>query len=403
MNALPGLAGIGLSLPGEFEPVALPADLAPAMELLAFCPDRTVSAHAEDLPLVPEHAARSGQPSRFTTPLAVVSLAVHLMVLGALAAHLTPRPVSIAPVDAIMADIIIELPSTETANDTAAASSAAPRPEKAGTADAKAMDSMSDEELAALLPPLPDALPPLPGTALLETAPQEPDFALPPHDPALAILAVPPAIHPEPAFAAVAKPAPVKPAPAKMTAKPEAAAKAIAQKSADARTPKPAPVLKAELPVRPSPGKSKSAEKRNKAAEAKPVAGTALKTKASAARKPSAANGAAGKDAASSRGAKPAASAAVKSAYGAKLLGHVQRFKRYPAAAQKAGQSGVARLSITIDRNGRLIGARLAAKTGHALLDEEAASVARRAAPFPRMPDGLGATLTFSVALRFSR
>ena len=49
MNALPGLSGIGLSLPGEFEPVALPADLAPAMEFLATCPDKTVSSNAEDL------------------------------------------------------------------------------------------------------------------------------------------------------------------------------------------------------------------------------------------------------------------------------------------------------------------------------------------------------------------
>lgn len=392
MNALPGLSGIGLSLPGEFEPVARPADLAPAMEFLATCPDKTVSSNAEDLPLVPEQATKTGQPRRLTLPLAVVSLAVHLMVLGALAAHLAPRPVSTAPVDAIMADIIFELPSTETASDAVTASSAAPGPENAETADSKVMDSMSDQELAALLPPLPDALPPLPETAPLEAAPQEPDFAPPPPDPALAILAVPPVIHSEPASAAVAKPAPVKPAPAKMTEKPEVAARPSAQKPATARFPK------AERPVKSSVKTSEPAK-----ARAKPADKIAAKGNAESAKKPSGSNGLAGKDVASSRGAKPAASAAAKSAYGAKLLGHVQRFKRYPAAAQKAGQSGVARLSITIDRNGRLIGSRLSARTGHAILDEEAASVARRAAPYPRMPDGLGATLTFSVALRFAR
>ena len=296
-----------------------------------------------------------------------------------------------------MADIIFEMPSAEPASDAAAESSAAPGPENAETADAKAMDSMSDQELAALLPPLPDALPLLPETTPLEAVPQEPDFAPPPPDPELAILAVPPVIHSEPASAAVAKPAPVKPAPAKMTAKPEIAARPSAQKPATARVPK------AERPVKSSVKTSEPAKARAKTTDAKPVAKTAVKGNAKSAQKPSGSNGLAGKDVTSARGAKPAASAAAKSAYGAKLLGHVQRFKRYPAAAQKAGQSGVARLSITIDRNGRLIGSRLSARTGHAILDEEAASVARRAAPYPRMPDGLGATLTFSVALRFAR
>ncbi|MBA8907976.1 energy transducer TonB [Aminobacter ciceronei] len=98
------------------------------------------------------------------------------------------------------------------------------------------------------------------------------------------------------------------------------------------------------------------------------------------------------------------ASASEQASYAKKLLAHVQRFKRYPPAAQKAGITGNARLSITIDRSGRLKGARLGSSAGNATLDAEALAVARRAAPYPVPPDGVGSqTFSFSVTLKFSR
>lgn len=98
------------------------------------------------------------------------------------------------------------------------------------------------------------------------------------------------------------------------------------------------------------------------------------------------------------------ASASEQASYAKKLLAHVQRFKRYPPAAQKAGITGNARLSITIDRSGRLKGARLGSSAGNATLDAEALAVARRAAPYPSPPDGVGSrTFSFSVTLKFSR
>ena len=61
------------------------------------------------------------------------------------------------------------------------------------------------------------------------------------------------------------------------------------------------------------------------------------------------------------------------------------------------------KLAVTIDRSGRLAGARIAGSSGHAVLDEEALAAARRAAPYPRPPQGVGgATVAIAVTLRFA-
>lgn len=98
------------------------------------------------------------------------------------------------------------------------------------------------------------------------------------------------------------------------------------------------------------------------------------------------------------------ATAGEKAAYARRLMRHVERYKRYPKAAERQGITGAAGLSITIDRAGALAGARLARGSGHAILDDEALAVARRAAPYPRPPEGVGGgTVSFAVTLRFSR
>lgn len=102
--------------------------------------------------------------------------------------------------------------------------------------------------------------------------------------------------------------------------------------------------------------------------------------------------------------ARAAAAPGAEAKYGRKLLSHVERHKRYPAAARSAGISGATRLSITIDRTGGLAGARVSAGSGHKILDQEALAVARRAAPYPRPPEGVGGrTFSFAVTLRFAR
>lgn len=107
---------------------------------------------------------------------------------------------------------------------------------------------------------------------------------------------------------------------------------------------------------------------------------------------------------AGSASANGGASPGAEAKYGQRLLSHVQRHKRYPAAAARQRITGATKLAITIDRSGKLAGAKVAAGSGHAILDEEAVAVARRAAPYPRPPDGVGGgTISFSVTLRFKR
>ncbi|EKF43468.1 TonB family protein [Nitratireductor indicus C115] len=103
-------------------------------------------------------------------------------------------------------------------------------------------------------------------------------------------------------------------------------------------------------------------------------------------------------------GRKGGATKGEQAAYARRLLGHVQRHKKYPAAAQNQRLSGRAGLSITIDRSGRLIDAKLRKATGHAILDKEALATARRAAPYPRPPEGVGGkTISISVNLDYKR
>lgn len=99
-----------------------------------------------------------------------------------------------------------------------------------------------------------------------------------------------------------------------------------------------------------------------------------------------------------------AASAGEQEQYARRLARHVERYKRYPAAAARQRITGVTSLSITINRSGGLVAARVASGSGHSVLDEEALAIARRAAPYPRPPENIGdRNFSFTVALRFAR
>lgn len=108
----------------------------------------------------------------------------------------------------------------------------------------------------------------------------------------------------------------------------------------------------------------------------------------------------AGAGAAASAGRK--ASAGETRAYARRLTAHLERHKRYPREAERQRVSGATKLAVTIDRSGRLAGARVAGSSGHAVLDGAALEAARRAAPYPRPPEAIGgATVAISVTLRF--
>lgn len=85
------------------------------------------------------------------------------------------------------------------------------------------------------------------------------------------------------------------------------------------------------------------------------------------------------------------------------LAAHIEHFKRYPAAARARGDSGVATVAFTIDREGRLLHSSLVKSSGSAALDQETLAMLARAQPLPRPPDQLGDDeLTFEMPVRFN-
>jgi periplasmic protein TonB len=93
---------------------------------------------------------------------------------------------------------------------------------------------------------------------------------------------------------------------------------------------------------------------------------------------------------------------AGSNAYDALVIGHLQRFKRYPGAAH--GASGTVLVAFTLDRTGRVIDSTMTTSSGNRVLDEEALDTLHRASPFPPFPAAKPGTQdSYIVPVNFSR
>jgi protein TonB len=98
--------------------------------------------------------------------------------------------------------------------------------------------------------------------------------------------------------------------------------------------------------------------------------------------------------------------AAVRSAsavsWKRKIALHLQRNKRYPAAAQARREHGITRVSFLIDRLGHVVSSTVIQSSGSAALDRESLELLQRAQPMPLPPtDVPGARFSFNVPVRF--
>lgn len=98
--------------------------------------------------------------------------------------------------------------------------------------------------------------------------------------------------------------------------------------------------------------------------------------------------------------------AAVRSAsavsWKRKIALHLQRNKRYPAAAQAKREHGVARVAFLIDRLGRVVSSTVIQSSGSAALDRETLDLLQRAQPLPLPPNDVpGSQFSFNVPVRF--
>jgi protein TonB len=93
---------------------------------------------------------------------------------------------------------------------------------------------------------------------------------------------------------------------------------------------------------------------------------------------------------------------AAISSYQAQVLAHLSRHRVYPPEAQRAGLTGVARVTFSLARDGRVLSASLAGRSGEEILDQAALDMVRRAAPFPPFPAGISQSrLAFGAPIRF--
>lgn len=102
--------------------------------------------------------------------------------------------------------------------------------------------------------------------------------------------------------------------------------------------------------------------------------------------------------AAPSQGAS-ASNSREQASWASRISAHLNRFKRYPAGAGAVTGRPVVRFSL--NGSGEVTAASLVRSSGSDILDQEAVATVRRASPFPRPPNGQGAS--FSVPVNFTR
>lgn len=86
-----------------------------------------------------------------------------------------------------------------------------------------------------------------------------------------------------------------------------------------------------------------------------------------------------------------------------RVLAHLDKHRRYPAAALARRQQGVVFVRFSLDRQGRVLSARLEAPSGFAMLDREAVGLPGRASPVPKPPEGIaGDVIELVVPVEFT-
>jgi protein TonB len=83
------------------------------------------------------------------------------------------------------------------------------------------------------------------------------------------------------------------------------------------------------------------------------------------------------------------------------IVERISSVKEYPEEARAQATSGTAAVAFSVDRSGRIIGARLVRSSGSSILDQAAVATVRRANPVPPAPAGVPGG-SFTIPLHFS-
>lgn len=168
-----------------------------------------------------------------------------------------------------------------------------------------------------------------------------------------------------------AAPAPPEPVPAAVVVAPPPSSRTLSRAP---KAQKPAPVPPPAVAVRDAaPSSPPSAVPEQASPAAEPRASVAETASSHA-------------DAAAAVSTGTPAATALASDWQSRVLAHLERYRRYPFAAQRARVQGVAQLRFRVDRRGGVLAARIERSSGSAVLDDEAVAVVARAAPLPPPP-----------------
>lgn len=83
------------------------------------------------------------------------------------------------------------------------------------------------------------------------------------------------------------------------------------------------------------------------------------------------------------------------------LLAHLEKHRRYPAAARARRDQGVAHVRFTMNRQGKVLAVAILKPSGSAALDRAALDTIRRAQPLPAIPDDRSDPLELTVPVEF--
>ncbi|MFK4870880.1 energy transducer TonB, partial [Novosphingobium sp. ZW T3_23] len=83
------------------------------------------------------------------------------------------------------------------------------------------------------------------------------------------------------------------------------------------------------------------------------------------------------------------------------LLAHLEKYRRYPAAARARREEGVSFVTFRMNRAGKVLSASLGRSSGSIFLDRAAMETIRRAQPLPAIPAGKPDEMELSVPVEF--
>ncbi|MFT4025635.1 MAG: TonB family protein [Novosphingobium sp.] len=97
----------------------------------------------------------------------------------------------------------------------------------------------------------------------------------------------------------------------------------------------------------------------------------------------------------------PRAASEAATTWEARLLAHLEKYRRYPPGARDRREQGVAHVRFRMNRAGGVLAVALIRSSGSAQLDRAALDTIRRAAPLPTIPEDKPDPLELSIPVEF--